>query len=103
MTYYRSVVKISGGIIQQLLSIIRQYEAVDADTLKMSKLFLCCQVDTLKREFDIPYDKFLKKLAGVYGDIFQKCFGGKPSEKGKGKIEQSQNLVTLHGDSYADN
>ena len=54
--------------------------------MKMSKLFLAGQVNTLKHKFDVSYNELLDKLSGLPGDILQKCLGNNPKKQDKDKL-----------------
>ena len=51
--YYHSIVNVPGCIIQRLLPLVCQCEAVDADTLKMFMLLLVHQANMLKHKFNV--------------------------------------------------
>ena len=73
-SYYRFVINVPVSIVQQLLPLFQQCKA---DTLRTSKIYLCHQVDTLKKELDVAYDQLLQKLTGVSDNSQEKFVQGR--------------------------
>ena len=77
-SFYRSTINVLGQIVQWLLPLVWQCEAVNADSLKSNKVHLARQVHTLKFEFDVAFKKLLDKLNSLTGDIMAKALGDNP-------------------------
>ena len=58
-SFYHSTINVPGQIVQRLLPLVRQCEAVDADSLKSNKIHLAQQMNSLKFEFDVSFKKLL--------------------------------------------
>ena len=80
-SFYHSTINVPGQIVQQLLPLVRQCEAVDADSLKRNKIHLARQMCSLKLEFDTSFEKLLDKLNGLTGEILVKALGDNPLKK----------------------
>ena len=73
-------------MVQCLLPLVRQCEAVDAKSLKTSKIHLARQVNSFKQEFDLAYKKLLDCLNSLTGDILSKALGDIPKRVDKDKL-----------------
>ena len=81
-TYYHTTIYRTGHIVNRLLQLVQQCKAIDADSLKTSKIHLVRQMLSLKTEFDSSFEKLLDKLNSLTGEILIKALGENPSEEG---------------------
>ena len=57
-TYYHTTINGTGEIVNRLLPLIQQCEAINADSLKSSKIHLARQMLSLKMEFNSSFRNF---------------------------------------------
>ena len=58
-TYYHTTIKGTGQIVNRLLLLVQQCEAIDTDSLKTSKIQLVRQMMSAKMEFNSSFEKLL--------------------------------------------
>ena len=81
--FYQYIINIPSQIVQRLLHLVRQCDAVDAKLLKTNKIHLARQVNSLKQEFDLAFEKLLDHLNSLTNDIFMKALGDNPKKAEK--------------------
>ena len=55
-TYYHTTINGTGQIVNRLLPLIQQCKAINADSLKSSKIHIARQMSSLKMEFDSSFE-----------------------------------------------
>ena len=81
--FYQYIINIPSQIVQCLLHLVRQCDAVDAKSLETNKIHLARQVNSLKQEFDLAFEKLLDHLNSLTNDIFMKALGDNPKKAEK--------------------
>ena len=71
--------------MNNLCPIVEQCKAIEADTLKTSRLQIVRKMASLKSDFDTSFERFLDKLNTLTGEILLKCFGDSPNSAEKKK------------------
>ena len=61
-SFYHTTINGSGQIVNCLLPIVRQWEVLEADSLKTSKIHMVRQMSRLKLEFDTSFEKLLGQI-----------------------------------------
>ena len=85
-SFYHTTINGPGQIVNCLLPIIRQCEAVEADSLKTSKIHMVRQMSRLKLEFDTSFEKLLDRLNSLTGEILVKALGDNPKKADKDRL-----------------
>ena len=80
-TYYHSMINPTGQVVNRLLPLLEQCKAIDAESLKVSKIHLIRQMSSLKAEFDSHFERLLDKLNSLTGEISLKSLGENPQKK----------------------
>ena len=84
--YYNLTINPSGQVVNRLLPLLEQCEAIYTELLKVSKLHLVRQMSSLKAEFDSHFECLLDKLNSLTGEILLKSLGDNPQKKDKDRL-----------------
>ena len=65
--YYNSTINPSAHIVNNLMPLLEQCEAIDAENLKASRLHLVRRMASLKSDFDTHFEHLLEMLNTLTG------------------------------------
>merc|ERR1712098_496497 len=84
--FYNSTINPSAQVVNNLMPLLEQCEAIDTETWKVSKLHFVRRMSLLKNGYDAHFEHLLEKLNSLMGEIILKCLGDNPKKNDKDKI-----------------
>ena len=84
-----------GQIVSRLLPLVDKCKAVEADSLKSSKMHLVKQMSSLKTEFDSGFESLWDKLNSLTGDVLMKALGDNPQKKDHDRLNRYWMAIQL--------